>query len=86
MPQSPIRAEIVLREHSEGEHVTRLEWQGENAPAVDILLVLAWRMPFHFRDIGEQPAQVHATVAFSASRGCHRSDGHAATTTYDLRL
>src|ERR1700734_3849388 len=86
MPHSPIWAEIVLREPSEGEHVPGLEWQGENAPAVDILLVLAWRMPFHCRDIGEQPAQIHATVTFSASRGCHRSDGHAATTRYDLSL
>ena len=58
MPHSPIRAEIVLREHPEGEHVTGLEGQGENAPAVDILLVLAGRMPFHFRDAVEQPAQI----------------------------
>jgi hypothetical protein len=64
MPQRPIRAEIVLWEHSEGEHVTRLEWQGENAPAVYILLVLAGRMPFYFRDIGEQPVQIqHGNVS-----------------------
>jgi hypothetical protein len=58
MPHGPIRAEIVLWEDSEGKHVTGLKWQGENAPAVDILLVLAGRMSFHFRDIREQPAQI----------------------------
>jgi hypothetical protein len=36
MPHSPIWAEIVLREHSEGEHVTGLEWQGEGiVPGLD---------------------------------------------------
>ncbi len=41
MPQGPIRAEIILREDSEGKHVTGLEWQRKNTPAVDVLLVLA---------------------------------------------
>src|SRR5438034_577312 len=70
MPYGAVGAEIVLREDAQREHVTGVEGQAENAPALHVFVAGPPRVAAHHRKIRQLSRQADGGPAWHGLTSC----------------